>query len=217
MSTIMSVIAFLEANPNISYLILFLGSYFDTLFPMSFFTYGEIFFLSGAILAGTGYLNIWLVTLVCIVGGALADSSSFWMGKKYGQRLAYRVFKKENTYLNLKNYSWAKAFFHKYGKKSVFFARLLGPLAWVTPFVAGTFNIKYRDFIKYNLPGVIIGIGEFMIVGYFFGFAYATFLGEIQRYILIIILVVVAVALYLIDRKFRLVDRAKNYIIKKFF
>jgi membrane protein DedA with SNARE-associated domain len=117
----------------------------------------------------------------------------------------------------LKNYSWAKAFFHRYGKKSIFFARLLGPLAWVTPFIAGAFNIKYKDFIRYNIPGLIIGIGEFMIAGYFFGFAYIIFLGKIQKYILIVLLVIVAAVLYLIDKEFRLIDRAKKHIMKRIF
>jgi membrane-associated protein len=60
---------FFEVHYYLAYLILFLGSFVEILVGVNFFVYGEFFFLSGAILAGAGILNIWLVAIVCISGG----------------------------------------------------------------------------------------------------------------------------------------------------
>ncbi|MET0089247.1 MAG: hypothetical protein ABW068_04365 [Candidatus Thiodiazotropha sp.] len=41
-----------------AYAVLFLGAFFETLIPFSLAILGEVFFLSGAMLAGMGALNI---------------------------------------------------------------------------------------------------------------------------------------------------------------
>ena len=62
----------------------------------------------------------------------------------------------------------------------------MGPIAWITPFLAGTMQLQYKKFLFYNIPGVIIGIGEFMIIGYFFGYAYNKMLATLGLYSVII-------------------------------
>jgi len=69
--TITILINFLSNHQTLSYLILFLGSLFETIIGFSFFIYGEIFFLSGSILAGMGILNIWLVVFIYTRGELL--------------------------------------------------------------------------------------------------------------------------------------------------
>ncbi len=206
--TILDLItSFFTAHDYLAYLVLFLASYLETFIGIGFFVYGEFFFLAGAILAGIGLLNIWVVSFACILGGLLGDSSSFYIGKKYGTKIFKYWFNKDNKYLTIKNYEKGVKFFHSHGKKSIFFARLLGPLSWVTPFLSGTLKIKYKDFIKYNLPGVIVGIGIFMVVGYFFGFSYSAVLHTIRKDVFYSILVIIMVFLFLLLRKLEVVSK----------
>lgn len=163
---------FLTTHILLLYAVLFFGSYFETLIGVGFFIYGEIFFIPGALLAGAGVLNIWLVSFVLIAGGVLGDSSSFVLGKKYGSS----IFKEHNKIFNLTNYQKGLDFFEKYGTKAVFFARLLGPVSWITPFLAGTYKVPYQKFLGYNILGVTVGIGQFLIIGYFFIPTYPLFL-----------------------------------------
>lgn len=195
-------IVFLEQHANLAYLLLFLGSFFETLIGPGFFIYGEFIFLAGSILAGLGYFNIWLVSLVCIAGGIVGDSSSFFIGKKYGKQLIKGFFKKKNKYLNEKNYKKGVSFFGKYGEKSIFFARFLGPLSWVTPFIAGSADLKYKRFLLFNIPGVIFGISQFLIVGYFFGFSYIAFLSRIKAGIFYLMLGLFIALFFIILRKY---------------
>lgn len=166
----------LSLHTSIAYITLFLGSYFETLIGPGFFIYGEAFFLPGAILAGVGILNIWFVTFWLFLGGLLGDSSSYLIGKYFGARL----FKEHSRIFSLTNYKRGEDFFVKHGAKSVFFARLLGPLSWIAPFFAGTYKVPYPKFLMFNAPGVFIGIGEFLVVGFFFGRGYQKALEIIQ-------------------------------------
>jgi membrane-associated protein len=167
--------AFLAVHVLLSYLVLFFGSYFETLIGVGFFIYGEIFFIPGALLAGAGVLNIWLVALSLIAGGVLGDSSSYFLGRRFGASL----FKEHNKIFSHTNYQKGLEFFTKYGTKAVFFSRLLGPVSWITPFLAGTYKIPYTQFLGHNIAGVTVGIGQFLIVGYFFGSNYKTILSVI--------------------------------------
>jgi len=199
-SSVVDMVQYLQAHAAWAYLVLFLGSFLDALVGVGFFVYGELFFLPGAILAGTGVLDIWLVTLVLMAGGGIGDSLSFLIGARYGEKL----FNRQGRLFSRKTYERGREFFHKHGVKGVFFARLLGPLSWVTPFFAGTARVPYRRFIVYNLCGVVVGIGEFIIVGYVFGRHYAAVLSFLQDYVAAIVFVVVfaLIVYYTIKKRF---------------
>ena len=182
--TLNSLMQWVMAHGTYAYLALFLGSYFETLIITSPFVYGEIFFLAGAILAGMGYLDIWKVVLVLYVGGLLGDSSSYWIGKKYGQRF-FLFFSRRTIFRKIftgNNYARGEEYFNKYGGVSIFIARLAGPISWIMPFIAGAFRFSYSQFLKFNIPGVIVGIGQFILLGYLFGKSYQVMAGLLRVY-----------------------------------
>ncbi len=212
MWTISSLMGFLSKSPHLAYVFLFLGSYFETLIGPSFFIIGDFFFLAGAILAGAGVLNIWLVSLVCISGGILGDSSSYYIGRKYGKKFFKRFFKKENKYFTIKNYNKGIKAFHTHGKKSIFFSRLLGPfLSKVTPFMAGALHVRYGTFLKYNIPGVVVGIGMFMVLGYLFGLSYSILAQKIKEKIFYLGLLLILIFIVLILKKLKVFNKIKKY------
>lgn len=195
--TISEVSAFLAAHTVLSYAIMFWWSFFETLIGIGFFLYGELIFLPAAILAGAGVLNIWLVSFFLIAGGVCGDSVSYFIGRRVGKG----IFKEENKFFSLTNYQKGEDFINKYGVKSVFFARLLGPMSWVTPFLSGIYHIKYLKFLAYNVAGVTVGIGEFLVIGYFFGSSYRQVLAFVQRDIAIILFVSLLVLVIIWDIK----------------
>ena len=154
--TLASITAWFTEHTTLAYIVLFLGSYSETISGPGFFIYGELFFIPGALLAGSGVLNIWLVALATIGGGIAGDFTSYSLGRKYGES----IFKEGNKVFTLANHAKGEEFFRKHGPKAIFLARLMGPLSWITPFLAGTYKIPKRIFFKYNIPGVCVGIGE---------------------------------------------------------
>lgn len=180
--------AFLSTHTHVAYLALLALSFAETLIGVGFFVYGELIFIPAAALAGAGVLNIWLVAAALILGGVAGDAVSFWIGWKYGAR-----------FLSNREGKWARiveekgaAFFEKHGPRAAFFARFFGPLSWITPFFAGMHKMSYRDFFIHNTPGVALGIGQFLVLGYFFGRAYQLLLPEFRLYGIIAIAVAIA-------------------------
>lgn len=171
LSTLQGFLLFFERHQAITYQILFLGAFFETLIPFSFVVYGELFFLTGAVLAGIGKLDIGMVALVAYSGGILGDTSSYWLGRFCGPGLFNVLAGWPPTRRFLREDVRRKGlvFFHRNGAAAVFFARLCGPFSWFIPALAGTFHLPYSRFVIFNTLGVIIGIGEFLLVGYLLG------------------------------------------------
>ena len=184
-----ALIAFLIHHQALAYGILFAGSMFETIIGFSFFVYGEIFFLSGSILAGMGILNVWEVMGVLYLGGMVGDSISYFLGKAYGFALYTRLSRVPilQKHINKSRFSKGARFFRKHGAWSVFFGRLLGPISWVTPFMAGTYQLAYRKFLPFEMMGVVIGIGQFIVAGYFFGKHFDQVLRWVETYIVVLV------------------------------
>jgi membrane-associated protein len=163
--------ALLAGRSGIAYTVLFLGAFLETLIPFSLLIPGEIFFLSGAMLAGMGALDLPAVIGVLYGGGIFGDNISYWLGRYYGTALFSHIacWPLLGRVAHRENYRRGYNFFRKHGAVAVFTARLSGPLSWVTPAMAGVFRLKYGTFLYCNTPGIIIGIGQFIVAGYFFG------------------------------------------------
>lgn len=168
---------YLSHHTVLSYVVLFWGSFFETIIGPGFFIYGELFFIPGGILAGTGALSLTLVALSAISGGVLGDYFSYEIGRRKGASF----FKEGNRFFSLTNYEKGSGYFKKYGAKVIFMARLLGPLSWVTPFLAGVYKIPRKTYFFYNVTGVAVGVGQFLLAGYIFGANYKQGLIFIQE------------------------------------
>jgi membrane-associated protein len=200
---------FLKSHELLAYLFLFLGSYIETLIGISFFIYGELFFLIGSTLAGRHALNIWFVAASLIAGGILGDSTTYFIGRKLGSK----IFKLNRRLFNPENYERGKKLFDKYGTKAIFFGRLVGPLSWIMPFLSGVYKIPYTKFITYNIPGVIFGIGQFILIGYFFGHSFPAFTALLEKHfgetIFIVLVLIICFALFK-DRIFTLLSKLRS-------
>lgn len=223
MSLFLQLTNFFIIHSYLAYLILFLGSFVETLVGIGIFIPGEIFFLSGSILAGIGYLNIWLVFVVCVVGGICGDSFCYFLGKNYGKQISSLLFKKERRYFNNETYRKWEKFFKSHGAKSVYIGRFIGPIFSSTmPFFAGIFGVKFRQFLKYNALGTTIGIGQYIVAGYLIGAAYLTIITGFKKYLYVISasIIVLFMLLYLIGKKVKFVKRFRqrflNLLLKHF-
>ena len=166
-----ALLAFLRAHRPWAYPLLFLGAYFETVPPLSLVVPGEAFFLCGAVLAGAGALDLGAVATALYAGGLLGDNSSYWMGRRCGAGLFAWIARRPllGRFMGPSVYRRGVEFFRRRGGAAVFTARLSGPLSWVTPTLAGAFELDYRTFLGFNTPGVLLGISEFLLAGYFLG------------------------------------------------
>ena len=139
-----------------------------------------------------------LVIISCTLGALLGDLVSYWAGARMGERLMRKKsFRKRRALIKR-----AQSFFTEHGGKSLFFARFLGPLRGITPFIAGGARMEPRQAIHYTLISAVLWGLAYPGVGYLGGasWAYAQDLST-RLGLLIGLALIVAVSHALLMRK----------------
>ncbi len=178
---------------------LFFVVFAETGLFFGFFLPGDSLLITAGILSSQGVVNVWLLALGSFIFAVYGDSFGYWFGKKIGKR----IFTKEDSFLFRKSHvRRAQDFYEKYGNKTIFFARFLPIVRTFAPIVAGVADMKYKNFINYNIAGGFVWSFLMVFIGYFLGNS----IPNIDRYIWLVILIIVAisfipVAIELIIRK----------------
>jgi membrane protein DedA with SNARE-associated domain len=130
---------------------------------------GEPLLLAAAIAAGTTH-NLpafLLVSLAALAGSAVGSSIGFWIGCSGGFRLLYRyghLIRFKESKLKLGMY-----LFHQYGGRMALFGRCLPIIRGYVPFLAGTYQMRWLNFILANTLGTGIMVAIFGVGGYVLG------------------------------------------------
>ncbi|MEK7534651.1 MAG: DedA family protein [Patescibacteria group bacterium] len=149
-----------------TYVILFFVVFAETgLVVMPFLPGDSLLFVVGT-LAGSGYLDIWIVYFTLLIAAILGDTANYWIGHHLGKR----VFSKENSRIFNKAYlEKTQVFYLKHGGKTIILARFLPIIRTFAPFVAGVGKMHYKTFLFYNVAGAFIWVTSLIFAGYFFG------------------------------------------------
>ncbi len=148
-----------------TYAILFLIIFVETgVVFMPFLPGDSLLFAAGAFSA-LGSLNPWLVFIILSVAAFLGDTSNYWIGHVFGEK----ILAHPKIPLNREHIQKTNEFFEKHGGKTIFLARFVPIVRTFAPFVAGIGKMQYSKFISYNLFGGVVWVGLFTFAGYFFG------------------------------------------------
>ncbi|MEO0637838.1 MAG: VTT domain-containing protein, partial [Pseudomonadota bacterium] len=132
----------------------------DTLIGVGLFVFGEFAFLAaGAAYAANGSI---VPVLVVLAFAWLGDITSFLLGRRYGARAALRFMKPSK---NRKRWRRAEKMLAERGFLFVVLSRFLGPVAWITPFLSGTIRMPMPLYASAAAVGVVLGVGQFLILG----------------------------------------------------
>ena len=149
----------------LSYGILFVVIFIETgLVIMPFLPGDSLLFAAGSI-AAIGSLNLLGLYLVVAAGAILGDTVNYWIGHYIGPR----VFTEKVRWLKKDYLDRTRAFFEKYGGKTIFLARFIPIIRTFAPFVAGVGEMSYGHFLSYNVAGGLAWTALFTFGGYFFG------------------------------------------------
>lgn len=159
----------LQQVGKFGYWILLLTSGGESLPVIGLLVPGTVVVLIFGFFSAQGYLNLWILLAFSTVGAIIGDSISYWLGKK-----GTHLFKAENRILKLSHLERGREFFNKYGNKSIFFGRFLGPIRSIVPFVAGLSGMSNRKFFVWNVIGALGWSGVYLVLGYFFGGLFKT-------------------------------------------
>jgi membrane-associated protein len=188
-----------EYGDTVVYVILFAVIFAESGLFFGFFLPGDsllltagLFAYKGVELAGGGELklSLWVLIPLLFVAAVLGDNVGYWFGRRVGPPL----FKRPQSLLfRPKNLQAAKAFYDKHGGKTITLARFMPFIRTFVPIVAGAVSMEWRRFTFFNLFGGLIWAAGVLIAGY--SLARAIRPDVLDRYFLIIVLVVIVVSM----------------------
>ncbi len=148
---------------------------------------GDSLLITAGLVAAAGGLNIWWLNALLIAAAISGDS----VGYTIGARLGPRLFTREKSLLfNPGHVERTRAFYERYGAKTIVIARFVPIVRTFAPVVAGVGQMRYRRFLFYNVAG---GVG--WVVGMTFtGFLLGHAIPDINRYIHVVVVVIIVLS-----------------------
>ncbi|HEY1510826.1 MAG TPA: DedA family protein [Solirubrobacteraceae bacterium] len=141
---------------------------------------GETVLILGAVYAGTGRLNIWLVALLGFAGALLGDNIGFAIGHFGGRPLVERYGR--YVFLTPERLDKTTRFFDRHGGKIIIVARFIEGLRQANGIIAGTTGMHWKRFVIFNAIGAALWVAVWTSVGYFSGSHINTIYDDVTRY-----------------------------------
>ena len=164
MSFVNHLLPTIEHLGMFGYWFILLVSLLESLAFVGAFVPGAVIIIFMGLLSSQGYLDIGDLILFAAIGAIVGDGISYYLGTK-----GTHFFKEENKFLKVSHLDTGERFFKKYGNKSIFFARFVGLLRPIIPFVAGLTGMNIRIFLFWNIISAFLWAASHLLVGYFFG------------------------------------------------
>jgi membrane protein DedA with SNARE-associated domain len=183
--------------------IIYLGIFFGV------FLEGEMIMLSSIIAAHHGYLNIWLVIGIGIIGTFSSDCFYFNLGRKKGKVLLNKSQKiKDKAHLVDRK-------LEKYPILIYLFYRFMYGFRSITPMVIGTSKTKTRTFLFYSSICIILWASLYTILGYMFGQfikSELSYIEHIEKYIIgfLVLIAIVLILIFKVRKQKKLVPDVVN-------
>jgi len=153
----------------------------------SFFLPGDSLLFTAGLFASLGYFNIFLLWIGCVFAAILGDNVGYAFGAKVGPKIFVR---EDSFFFNKKHIEKTKAFYEKYGKKTIIFARFVPIVRTFAPIFAGVGKMEYKTFFFYNVVGGFSWATFFV----FLGFSLGKILPNPDKYVLPIIVVIIFIS-----------------------
>ena len=133
---------------------------------VGFFLPGDSLLFTVGVVAGDGVLNLGLVIVLLSLAAIVGDSTGYFLGRRTGQaifsRPDSRLFKREHLLRT-------KAFYERYGGRTIVYARFVPIVRTFTAFVAGVAQMPYHRFLPYSVCGGLGWVTLCTVAGYFLG------------------------------------------------
>ena len=133
---------------------------------VGFFLPGDSLLFTVGVVAGDGVLNIGLVIVLLSLSAMIGDSTGYFLGRRTGQAIFSRpdslLFKREHLLRT-------KAFYERYGGRTIVYARFVPIVRAFTAFVAGVAEMPYLRFLPYSICGGFGWVTLCTVAGYFLG------------------------------------------------
>lgn len=184
------------------YFIIFSGIFLESIFITGWIAPGSTVLLLGSFYAAQGDLNISQVGMIAVFAAFLGDNVGYFMGTRYGDWLLNRYGDHKRLKKGLEK---TKGYFQRFGGATVILGRMISGVDAFIPLFAGLGSMRYKKYIAYDIPGILLWVGILCTLGYLFGNnweAIDNFLGYLGWSIFVLIIVIITVY-FLVKRRRR--------------
>jgi membrane-associated protein len=176
-------------------LLAFLLPFGETVALLDVVVPGEVGLVFVGAAASQADVSLFAVIAVGAFGAFLGDSTSWYIGHRWGTSLITRWEpvrrRMEGPLIRTEQH------FLKYGGQTVFAGRFVGALRAFVPLVAGTSGMTYRKFLPWNIAASVLWVGAVVTLGAAFG---KTVASTVDRFGLVLTGLLMAVTLGLVVR-----------------
>lgn len=169
------------------YIILFVIIFFES-FPLTFYLPGDSLLFTTGFLASQGYFNIAVLLPTLFVASVLGYNFSYFMGHRLRD---FIINSNDRYWFKKKHLDYTKAFFDKYGHKTVIIGRFVPIVRSFSPTMAGSVNMHFKKFTRDSILGGFIWIFSITLLGYYLG----RIIPEAEKYLTPIILLIITLSL----------------------
>ncbi|MFI5311324.1 MAG: VTT domain-containing protein [Gemmatimonadales bacterium] len=113
---------------------------------------------------GPVHLNVWVLGVLCSCAAIAGNSSGYFIGKRAGRALFAR---EDSRWFKKSHLQRAHAFYEKHGGKTIILAQFMPIIRTFAPVVAGAADMRYAEFIAFNVIGALAWIWSMLLLGYF--------------------------------------------------
>ena len=140
--------------------------------------------------AANGEVSVVPVIVAAAIGATAGDVTSYVLGRKFGHKLLERFALTRRLVPALER---AESTIDRHGGKAVFFARFVGALRAVVPFVAGSARMPFGRFLAWNVAASAIWCTTVVLVGYHVGLPAARFVDRAGAWTYVVVAAIVLV------------------------
>ena len=157
---------------------------------------GETVLILASFLAYQGqHLKLPWVILVGICACTMGDNIGYWIGRRGGRPLLEKW--KHFFHISDEAIKAGEEFLQRRGSVAIFLARFIAGMRIVAGPLAGVLRMEWRRFLLANAAGAAAWVTVIAGAGYFFGSQYEALAGAVKETELVVLIVVLAGALYL--------------------
>ncbi len=124
-------------------------------------------------------LRIRWVIPVGVVAAVMGDNLGYWLGRNFGKifiRWAKKILRVDDQDIET-----AKKLIKTHGGRTIFFSRFIFGLRTIAGPMAGSLDMRWPRFFKFNLLGAAVWVTVMSFAGYAFANEFQTLLGYIEK------------------------------------
>jgi membrane-associated protein len=133
------------------------------------FAPGDTAMITAGIIAANGGLLLYLVIIAGAVGGLLGDNVFYFLGRRFGPRLADRLLKSDRAQ---ERYRWARRQIETRGSTIIIVGRFIPAGRTITTFACGTSRLAYRRFLLADSAAAFAWAAYTALLGFVGGSAF---------------------------------------------